>query len=434
MLTRILFEQFFVILKHKLKLTLMNLKEYSLLAAGILAASDANNQTVYQDINPDLSLTHDDQIWFNISTPLDLNNDGVTDFDFKLWGYSTYSGWAAQGYFIFGYAVPKAGNQVLIASSQSPGFCTFGWFAENFDHIANYSNGEIINPTPATGAFVHPENEFYNNQLLFMQREKDYFASTWYFFCTGVPDPVEQGGLWFDAEMRVMPIKFKQSGNFYTGWVRLSVSEGNLTVHDYAINLTPETPMVAGDIAGAIIAQAPVPGLVTTLSTKAYLTWSPVPDVYKYRYRYRKVGTLIWTEKYHTGTTKLIKSLDCASNYEWQVQTVYDNSPEMNSVWSPMHTFSTMSCRVGGEDVLVEDVKIYPTLASTQIIVQTTSQSQTVDAIVEMFNLQGAQVKSFVTNDKTFEMDVHDLPTGTYVVVVHIGDDEPVIEKVMIGR
>jgi len=54
----------------------MNLKEYSLLAAGILAASDANNQTVYQDINPDLSLTHDDQVWFNISTPLDLNNDG----------------------------------------------------------------------------------------------------------------------------------------------------------------------------------------------------------------------------------------------------------------------------------------------------------------------------------------------------------------------
>ena len=51
-----------------------------------------------------------------------------------------------------------------------------------------------------------------------------------------------------------------------------------------------------------------------------------------------------------------------------------------------------------------------------------------------MFNLQGAQVKSFVTNDKTFEIDVSDLPTGTYVVVVHIGDDEPVIEKVMIGR
>ena len=98
----------------------MNLKDYSLLAAGIIAATDANNQTVYHDISPDLSLTHDDLTWFNISTPLDLNNDGVTDFDFKLWGYSTYSGWAAQGYFVFGYAVPKGGHEVLIASTQSP--------------------------------------------------------------------------------------------------------------------------------------------------------------------------------------------------------------------------------------------------------------------------------------------------------------------------
>ena len=106
----------------------------------------------------------------------------------------------------------------------------------------------------------------------------------------------------------------------------------------------------------------------------------------------------------------------------------------MNSVWSPIHTFSTMSCKIGGEEVEVEDVQIYPTLASNQITINVESSSQNVDAIIEMFNLQGAQVKSFVTNDKTFEMDVHDLPTGTYVVVVHIGENEPFVEKVMIAR
>lgn len=412
----------------------MQLKDYSLLAAGILAASDSSNQTVYQDINPDLALEHDGETWFELTAPLDINHDGVTDFDFKLWGYSTYSGWAAQGNFIFGYAVPKAGHQVLIASSQSPGWCTFGWFAGNFDHVANYSNGEIINPTPATGSFIHPVNEFYNNQLLFMERSKPYFATSWYAFCTGAPNNIETGGLWFDAEMKNLPIKFKQADNFYTGWIRLSANDGNLYVHDYAISLTPETSIVAGDITGAIIATVPTTGLVTTASTKAYLTWSAVPDVLKYRYRYRAVGAPLWITKYQTVNTKLIKGLNCATAYEWQVQAVYDNAPEMNSAWSPVQTFNTMACRLGDAVSTIEDVLIYPTLASNYITIKTVSADENVDLFIEMYNLQGIQVKSFATNAKTFEMDVTDLSSGAYLVVVISGDDDPVIEKVIISR
>ena len=412
----------------------MKLKEYSLFAAGILAAGNSSNQTFYHDINPDLQLEHDDLNWFNFAAPLDLNHDGVNDFDFKLWGYSTYSGWSAQGHFIFGYAVPKAGHQVLIASSQSPGWCTFGWFADNFDHIANYSNGEIISPTPATGTFLHPVDEFYKNQLLFMVRDKPYFASTWYAFCTGVPNTIETGGLWFEAEMKMMPIKFKQGANFYTGWIRLSATEGNLYVHDYAIDLTAGTSVIAGDITGAIISEVPEPGLVTTNSTKAILTWGGVPNAIKYRYRYREIGATDWITKIHSGTAKILKSLDCATTYEWQIQAIYDNVPEMNSEWSDLNAFSTLACRIGDAVSSVKDIVIYPTIASEQITVKTTSEDDHVDLFIEMYNLQGVQVKSIQTNSKSFELEVNDLPAGAYIVLVNYGESEHITEKVIVTR
>ncbi len=414
----------------------MKWKEYTTFAAAVLAGGNVNNQVYYQDIQPDVELAPiGPWPWFNIEEALDVNHDGIDDFKIVLFGTTSYSGWAAQGNFNMGFAVPLNNNQVHIASSQFYDWCTFGWNAGVVDNVANYSNGAWINPTPAMGSFVHPINALPENQLLFMQRHKLYFSSSWYFECAG--DPAENvyntAGLWFDMSMRNVPVKFKNGGNFYTGWIRLSVTEGTLQVHDYAIALDPETSIIAGDITDAIISTAPTPGLVSTTPTKAYLNWSAVPDAIKYRFRYKKVTDTDWTTKVVTGTSRLVKSLTCGTSYEWQVQAMYDNTPNLYSEWSSLESFTTGACRLDGSPIAdITDVVIYPNPATDQFTLEVITDAYYADMFIDILNLQGVRLKSLVTNSTNLTIDVQDLPAGTYMVVVHTEAEAPVVKRIVI--
>lgn len=417
----------------------MKLKQYSIAAAAILASSEVSNQTaMYQDIDPDLNLPAGDPFgWFFLQTDLDLNHDGVNDFRFRLEGFTTYTGWSAVGSFVQGAAIPLGSNQVQIASTQSIGWCSIGWNAADFANVANYSNGQMIHANPTIGSFVNPINEEQSNQNLFIQRAKGYFASSWSYFgdCANPEDfYLFTGGFWFNAVSRVVPIKIKDGANFYTGWIRLSVTEGTMNIEDYAISMSPETDIVAGSLTGAVVAQVPDPGLVTVTTTKANLTWSAVPGAIKYRFRYRPVGATPWTTKMTTTTSKLIKSLTCGTNYEWQVQAVYDVSPGLNSAWSDIATFTTSACRIGDAEELVDDVIIYPVPASNTITIESISASETVDAFIELYSMQGGLIKSYTTNSKEFTMDVSDVAVGTYMIVINNSNEEPIVQKVIIAR
>lgn len=406
------------------------------MASAILTGDLASNQVFYGDVNPDIVLPAGDP-WpgFYITAPLDLNNDGADDFTFTLVGTSSFSGWDAVGYFIFGYAIPEAGHQVLIGDAQFLEWCSFSAYAGQVDLIANYANGQLIESIPDTGMFLHPENEDYDNQLLFLQRHKLWFTSSWYSFCAGPPDNYTTAGLWFDSSMRNMPITFKQGTNYYTGWIRLSVSDGDLHVHDYAISMDASENIVAGSIDAAIVAQTPEPGMVSTLATKAYLTWSPVADAIKYRYRYRKTGTTDWTTKLHNGTFRLIKPLECASEYEWQIQAVYDNTPNLNSPWSAIETFTTAACRLGDpESELITDLQVYPNPADASLQINIISPANRLDMFVELYDLRGVKIKSIVTNDRQLHLDISDVSSGTYMLVVHTNAAGHHVEQVVIAH
>lgn len=416
----------------------MKWKEYSMMAAAVLAGGTANNQVFYQDIEPDIDLSPPGAWpWFSLDEELDLNHDGINDFRIQLIGTYTYTGWGYEGWFKMGYAIPLNNHEIHIASSPVYDWCTFGWFAGEMNNIANYSNGMVIDPTPMVGNFVHPPNENFDEQLLFMQRDKPVFGSTWYFTCTGDPADfaVATAGLWFDMSMQNVPIQFKNGGALYTGWIRLSVTEGTIQVHDYAISMEAGAAITAGSTAGAVIATVPVPGIVPVMPTKAYLNWTVAPDAIKYRYRYREVGAPVWITKLTTGTTKLLKSLDCATAYEWQVQAVYDDTPKLNSAWSALQTFTTAACRLdGAKETTTADIRLYPNPASASVTVQAITDAYQLDMFVELYNLQGEKLKSYVTNDTAFEMDVSDVPAGTYLVVVHTAEGEAFTQQVVIAH
>jgi len=417
----------------------MKLKEYSLLAGYLLIAGDSSNQTsYYQDLDPDLSLPAGDP-WmsFSVFANLDLNHDGEDDLTFHLFGSTTYTGFGAVGSFVVGSAVPLGSHEVMIKSTIGIGICSLGFrYAGTFRNIANYSSGQLINPFPSDGEFQHPAEGF-SNQNLFIQREKSYFSPSWSDFmgCANSEDFLTfTAGFWFDADMKSIPIKFKDGDNLYTGWVRLSVTEGDLVVHDYAISLIPDATIETGDISDAIISQSPVPGTVMAMATKANITWGSVPDATGYKLRYRKVGTPAWTTKKLTTLSKIVKSLTCATNYEWQVQAIYDMSPEMNSEWCPLQTFTTASCRIGEEQIEIIDVSIYPIPADQFINIKTVSNSYTVEMFIELYDMQGNLVKNYITNTKDFQMDVSDLPPGPYVIAVNNGWEEPEVQKILISR
>src|ERR1043165_3100011 len=63
------------------------LKQYSALTVPILAAAGASDaQIVYKDIDPDITLSYPDDSMLL----LDLNNDGMFDYSFRMIVYSTY--------------------------------------------------------------------------------------------------------------------------------------------------------------------------------------------------------------------------------------------------------------------------------------------------------------------------------------------------------
>ena len=81
-----------------------------------------------------------------------------------------------------------------------------------------------------------------------------------------------------------------------------------------------------------------VTGLTTTAAT---LNWTAVPGALSYNIQYRPVGSSTWTSTTSTTTSINISGLTCATNYEYQVETVCSSG---TSGFSPSSTFVTSAC------------------------------------------------------------------------------------------
>ncbi len=183
---------------------------------------DVNAQIMYTDVNPDVVLYHS---YFN----LDLNNDGVVDF--KL--------------------------------LHSKHFITNGNYREMHIHEKNYClNGNEAMENSFLPNFPYPfnqgdtinQNQIFGNVDVLFYRNLDsvYTAitstapSNWYlstFYTNGY------FGLGGGVQNQYLGLKLFSNGNTYYGWARLDVNilTDNITLKDYAINLTPDSSILAGE-------------------------------------------------------------------------------------------------------------------------------------------------------------------------------------------
>ncbi|MEI7802314.1 MAG: T9SS type A sorting domain-containing protein [Bacteroidota bacterium] len=188
------------------------LAAYVATAAAFLAAQkESNAQIVYTNVNPDHLI---DNSFFN----LDLNNDGVTDYQFHI---ETIQGGSSGGFY---------GNLHTIIVS----------------HLDPLSNNEIIgNPISKlnAGDTITPNNNWDQNHVLFYQHFYESWGQSTYGQSWGNSGSTFSGN-WATADNNYVGLRIKVGSDYYYGWARLTVG---LTLLDYAYYNAPNHTILAGE-------------------------------------------------------------------------------------------------------------------------------------------------------------------------------------------
>lgn len=202
------------------------LKQYSALAAGMVAASGlANAQVVYTDVNPDKVLTGMNNILNPDTLELDLNNDGI--FDYLLFAYRgssyTYQGIGAMMPYTANNSNAIAGSIVSLNSILPALFVSDLPLGKNIDdNLPFYNLADIMYDV---------------NHIKPIMAYSNIVSGT-------------GGGEWLNVSDRYIGFKFQVGidTNFHYGWARCSVSENadTLTLKEYAYEATINTGLFAG--------------------------------------------------------------------------------------------------------------------------------------------------------------------------------------------
>ena len=210
------------------------LPAYTAMASAFLSInSPAGAKAVYVDIDPDI-IIHPGESGVN----LDFNTDGTWDISFgnELWTFTTGS----DNSFIW--------HQVHAAADYGIGpWTTYSTYFGPIGIIKFLSIGDTIDEELYTGG-PWPNGWGPAGELMF-----SYDEITPPFF-------YNSGGYWFpehiDGYIGVW-LKFFTDGEYknHYGWIRCSVLDGGneLVIKDYAYELLPDVPIIAGDTVGRIV-------------------------------------------------------------------------------------------------------------------------------------------------------------------------------------
>lgn len=205
-----------------------SLLQYSIAAVALLGVTAASSQVVYTDIDPDVVLDEPDEMF-----GIDLDGDGLNDFNFFNESFTTtvFYGDLANVKALF----VGAFDTMLNGIAGSTGFLSGGGGYTYYWPFA-LSNESVID-----------ENlNFYNN---------NYQSLVLIKYKTDVPFILPQGNwtsFYKGVEILNHYIGFRfideENAKRY-GWIRCSVVDSGRTliIHDYAYELQPDYPIIAGD-------------------------------------------------------------------------------------------------------------------------------------------------------------------------------------------
>jgi hypothetical protein len=189
------------------------LTRYTAAAAAMVAASGANAQIVYTDVNPDITVDDTQDAGGFTLVPLDLNNDMSPDFVLAARD-TTDTGTRVR----FTLVAPLASNNAIAGETPAA-----------YDYALALDMGAMINNTLNWIAAT--------NTMAYNVAGANPYDENW----NGVTD-------------KYLGLRFVVGGNTHYGWARLDVDAiGDVfTLKDYAYNATANAGLTAGQTAGLI--------------------------------------------------------------------------------------------------------------------------------------------------------------------------------------
>ena len=197
------------------------LAQYGALSVAIagIPGANAQEQIGYTNIDPDYSGTPDPYYI------IDFNNDAIPDF--AIYNNSTY--YSNNLYnAIYGYVF---GSNQLLGNVNSfiysnPAY-SIGPYNVGFIYPFALDNGAVISGGQNT--WFNSYNDF-DIGINILNYDNCYF------------------GEWCDVQDKYIGVQFKIGANTHYGWARLDVGISGLswTIKDYAYNMTPNAPILAG--------------------------------------------------------------------------------------------------------------------------------------------------------------------------------------------
>lgn len=187
------------------------LTRYTAAAAAVVAASGANAQIVYTDVEPDVTVDDNlDAGGFSLAG-LDLNNDATPDFILAARD-STYSGTRVR------FTLVAPANSSNAIAGENPG---------GYDYALALNSGDMINNTLNWIAAT--------NTMAYNVAGNNPYNENW----NGVTD-------------KYLGLQFVVGANTHYGWARLDVDAiGDVfTLKDYAYNGTAGAGLMAGQTSG----------------------------------------------------------------------------------------------------------------------------------------------------------------------------------------
>ena len=173
--------------------------------------------------------------------------------------------------------------------------------------------------------------------------------------------------------------------------------------------------------------------LVTSLSTTnitgtaARANWIQSQCRVNYTIQISVHGLNSWTQ-YTVSPNNFFNfsGLTLSTTYDWQIQTNCNTSGSINSGWSAIQTFTTLSSRMPEENNTGLTFNLYPNPASNQVTIAFATMSEGTYTI-KLIDMFGKVVKLDVDNasagENNHQMNLDGIAKGVYIVLVEKGDN-----------
>jgi len=222
------------------------------------------------------------------------------------------------------------------------------------------------------------------------------------------------------------PVTIGSLSSVNSGTISSTIPANIIAGNGYRIRVVSSNPSVTGTDNGENISisagtNCMVPtGFSTTniTSTSAQLNWNAVNGIISYKVRYRLANINTWTTVNSGTNSKMIHSLSPNSKYYWEVRSVCQTHPMINSAWSPKTKFTTSAQKLSeNEDFHFE---CFPNPASTSVNIRFQLQEEE-NISLDLFSLTGEKVTTLINGNldeglHQLEINVRDLAKGIYLL------------------